>query len=138
MIYNQYLHFFKREIIFTISKSKSFCRLEQQEKEEKKKKEKKEKKEERENREEKKKQEKEKEEVKEDKWANSLSLVMEDHFQEIARPQTIDCFPSKSLGIHFTLYPQHISHQIQPTKNTIIHANTNPPTPSPYTHKETQ
>ena len=62
MIYNQYLHFFKREIIFTISKSKSFCRLEQQEKEkegkeEKKKKEetkeKKEKKEERENREEK-------------------------------------------------------------------------------------
>ena len=64
--------------------------------------------------------------MKEDKWANSLSLVMEDHFQEIARPQTIDCFPSKSLGIHFTLYPQHISHQIQPTKNTIIHANTHP------------
>ena len=99
--------------------------MEKEKKEEKKEKEKEEEEEE----------EKEEEEV---KWANSLSLVMEDHFQEIARPQTIDCFPSKSLGIHFTLYPQHISHQIQPTKNTIIHANTNPPTPSPYTHKETQ
>ena len=39
---------------------------------------------------------------------------MEDHFQEIARPQTIDCFPSKSLGIHFTLYPQYLSYQIHP------------------------
>ena len=52
--------------------------------------------------------------MKEEKWANSLSLVMEDHFQEIARPQTIDCFPSKSLGIHFTLYPQYLSYQIHP------------------------
>ena len=61
MIYNQYLHFFKREIIFTISKSKSFCKLEQQEKESKEQKKKKEK-EEKDKRE-----EKEKKEEKEEK-----------------------------------------------------------------------
>ena len=65
--------------------------------------------------------------MKEEKWANSLSLVMEDHFQEIARPQTIDCFPSKSLGIHFTLYPQYIPYQIHPQK-TQSYTQTHPPT----------
>ena len=81
---------------------------------------------EKEKKEEKKEEEKEEEKV---KWANSLSLVMEDHFQEIARPQTIDCFPSKSLGIHFTLYPQNLSYQIHPQK-TQSHTQT---PPSPYT-----